>query len=120
MAEKIAAGLDGDRFGVKSLYVFGSVKNATASPSSDINLLIHDEGVDRKREELDLWLDGWSRSLAETNFLRTGYQSEGLLDVHYVTDEDIEKRTNCAVKIGAVTDAARPLALGRREREESD
>ena len=26
------------------------------------------------------------------NFLRTGYRSEGLLDVHFVTDEDIAAR----------------------------
>jgi hypothetical protein len=120
MAEQIAADLDPDRFGVKSIYVFGSVKNATAGPSSDIDLLIHDEGAGRKREELDLWLDGWSRSLAETNYLRTGYTNEGLLDVHYVTDEDIEKQTSYAVKIDAVTDAARRLRLGQRTREAPD
>ena len=44
------------------------------------------------------------------NYLRTGYRSDGLLDVHLVTDEDIEKRTSYAVKIGAVTDAAQLLA----------
>jgi hypothetical protein len=31
--------------------------------------------------------------------------------VHIVTDDDIAKRTSYAAKIGAVTDAARPLAL---------
>jgi hypothetical protein len=118
MAEQIAADLDPVRFGVKSLYVFGSVKNATAGPSSDIDLLVHDDGSGRGREELALWLDGWSRSLAETNYLRTGYKSEGLLDVHYVTDEDIEKQTSYAAKIDAVTDAARPLRL-RRPGEEA-
>ena len=115
MVERIADDLDPDRFGVKSLYVFGSAKNATAGPSSDIDILIHDNGTGRKREDLGLWLDGWSRSLAETNYLRTGYKSEGLLDVHYVTDDDIEKQTSYAAKIDAVTDAARPLRLSKRE-----
>jgi hypothetical protein len=114
MVERIARDLDPDRFGVQALYVFGSVKNATAGPSSDIDLLIHDAGSGRKREALDLWLDGWSRSLAETNYLRTGYKNEGLLDVHYVTDDDIEKQTSFAAKIDAVTDAARRLPLARR------
>ena len=59
-----------------------------------------------------LWLDGWSRSLAEINYLRTGYRTDGLLDVHLVTDEDIARKTSYAAKIGAVTDAARPLPLG--------
>jgi hypothetical protein len=115
MVERIAIDLDPDRFGVKALYVFGSAKNATAGPSSDVDLLVHDEGPGRKREELGLWLDGWSRSLAEANYLRTGYQSDGLLDIHFVTDDDIQKQTSYAAKIGAVTDAARPLRLSRRE-----
>jgi hypothetical protein len=48
------------------------------------------------------------------NYLRTGYRTEGLLDVHYVTDEDLRARTSWAAKIGAITDPARPLALGKR------
>jgi hypothetical protein len=119
MVEQIAHDLDRDRFGVKSLYIFGSVKNATAGPSSDIDLLIHDNGAGRKRDELGLWLEGWSCSLAETNYLRTGYRSDGLLDLHYVTDDDIEKQTSYASKIDAVTDAARPLRLSKRESKPS-
>ena len=47
------------------------------------------------------------------NYLRTGYRTDGLLDVHYVTDADIAGGGNpFAAKIGAVTDAARPLPLG--------
>ncbi len=119
MAEQIAADLDADRFGVKSLYIFGSVKNASAGPGSDIDLLVHHEGEGPKRERLALWFEGWSLSLAEMNYLRTGFRSEGLLDIHYVTDEDIARRTSFAVKIGAVTDAARPLALNQRNQEDS-
>ena len=91
----------------------------TAGPNSDIDLLIHDDGAGRKREELGLWLDGWSRSLAEVNYLRTGYKSEGLLDLHYVTDDDIAKQTSYAAKIDAVTDAARPLRLRERTGDSS-
>ncbi len=69
--------------------MFGSTKNGTAGPSSDIDLLLHVEGDDGRRRELALWLDGWSQSLAEANYLRTGYRTDGLLDVHYVTDGDI-------------------------------
>jgi len=43
--------------------------------------------------------------------MRTGYKTIGLLDVHIVTDEDIAKKTSYASKIGAVTDAARPLPM---------
>jgi hypothetical protein len=45
------------------------------------------------------------------NYLRTGYETEGLLDVHLVTDEDIARQTSYAVKINAITDAARPLPM---------
>jgi hypothetical protein len=109
MAQRIAQSLDPTRFGVVQLYVFGSTKNGTAGPGSDIDLLVHFRGEPVQREELNLWLDGWSRCLAEINYLRTGYRADGLLDVHVITDEDIAKRTSFAVKIGAVTDAAEPL-----------
>jgi pyruvate,water dikinase len=111
MAERIAAQLDADRFGVVALYLFGSVKNATAGPSSDIDLLVHFRGTPEQREALERWLEGWSLCLSEMNYLRSGYQTAGLLDAHFVTDEDIARRTSFAVKIDAVTDAARPLAL---------
>jgi len=118
MAEAIAARLDGVRFGVKGLYVFGSTKNATAGPGSDIDLLVHFAGDERQRVELLTWLDGWSLALAVLNRLRTGERSEGLLDVHVVTDDDIARQTSYAVKIGAVTDAARPLTLGGTARRD--
>jgi hypothetical protein len=47
------------------------------------------------------------------NYLKTGYTSKGLLDVHIVTNEDIAKRTSYAIKIGAITDPAQPLKLAK-------
>jgi pyruvate, water dikinase len=111
MAEYLAAQLDGERFGVKALYIFGSTKNATAGPGSDIDLLVHVDGDVEQRHALEAWLEGWSLCLSEMNYLRTGYETEGLLDVHYVTDADITVRTSWASKIGAITDPARPLGL---------
>jgi pyruvate,water dikinase len=116
MAEHIASQLDGNRFGVKAMYVIGSTKNATAGPQSDIDLLVHFEGTKTQRRGLELWLEGWSFALDEMNFLRTGYRSGGLLDVHIITDRDIANKTSDAVKIGAVTDAARPLRLKETNR----
>jgi len=112
MAEHLASQLDGARFGVKALYVFGSTKNTTAGPGSDIDLIAHVEGTPAQREGLEAWFEGWSLCLSQMNYLRTGYRTEGLLDVHYVTDGDIAARTSWASKIGAITDPARPLALG--------
>jgi pyruvate,water dikinase len=111
-AEMIAAHLDSNQFGVKGFYVFGSTKNGTAGPKSDIDILIHFQGTEVQRRELMLWLQGWSLSLSQANYLRTGYQTDGLLDIHLVTDEDIQKRSSYALKINSTTDPAMPLRMG--------
>jgi pyruvate,water dikinase len=113
MAERLAAQTDPERFGVVAMYVFGSAKNATAGPGSDLDMLVHFRGSGEQRKALETWLEGWSLCLDEMNFLRTGFRSGGLLDVHIVTDEDIAARSSYAVKIGAVTDAAWELPLRR-------
>ncbi len=112
MAQRIAEQLDPAKFGVQAFYVIGSTKNATAGPHSDIDLLIHFAGTGEQRKDLLLWLEGWSRCLAEMNFARSGYRCESLLDVQLITDIDIAERSPFAVKIGAVTDAARELPIG--------
>lgn len=111
MAQRIAAQIDPRQFGIKAFYLIGSTKNATAGPGSDIDILLHFEGTEDQRRELMLWLEGWSRCLAEMNFLRTGFRSEGLLEVHLITDKDIAERSTYAVKIDAVTDPARRLPM---------
>jgi len=112
MAEHIARSVDRQRFGIKAIYLIGSVKNANAGPASDIDLLIHTDGRPDKQKLLSLWLDGWGQCLAELNFLRTGYRTDTLLDIHYITDKDIAAKTSFAAKINAVTDAARLLGSG--------
>ena len=57
-----------------------------------------------------LWLEGWSRCLAEMNFLGPGI-ARRLLDVHLITDSDIAERSSYAVKIDAITDPARKLPM---------
>ncbi|MGD9344521.1 MAG: PEP/pyruvate-binding domain-containing protein [Candidatus Aminicenantes bacterium] len=114
MAEYIASQLDPERFGVKGFYVFGSTKNATAGPKSDVDILVHFIGTKKQRQDLLLWLEAWSLSLDEMNYQRTGYRTGGLLDIHLVTDEDIANKTSYALKIGAVTDAARPLPMMKK------
>jgi hypothetical protein len=111
MAEYIASMLDARHFGVQAMYVIGSTKNATAGPQSDIDLLVHFRGAPTQRQALMTWMEGWSLCLDRLNYLKTGYQSSGILDIHIVTDEDIANKTSYAIKIDAATDAARPLRL---------
>lgn len=112
-AEHIAAKLEPEKYGIAGAYVFGSVQNGTAGPASDIDLLIHFRGTENQRKELLLWLEGWSLCLSRINFLQTGIKTEGLLDVHIVTDKDISNGNSYAAKIGAVKDAALPLGTGK-------
>ena len=99
------------QFHVCSLSVFGSVARGEAGPDSDIDLLVHFTGTPQQRADLEAWLQGWSSSLAEMNYLRTGHKSPGLLDVQIVADEDVRLKRGYAAKISAVTDPARPLRL---------
>jgi predicted nucleotidyltransferase len=118
MAEAIAARVDSERFGVQAIYLTGSTKSGTAAPFSDIDLIVHFSGTERQREDLLAWLDGWSQCLDELNFLQTGCRQGKLLDVHIVTERDITQKTSFAAKIGASTDAARRLPLGRRDSDQ--
>lgn len=111
-AEHIASKLDKEKFGVECFYVFGSVKNATAGPGSDIDILIHFKGNENQKKELLLWLEGWSLCLGRLNEIRTGTKTDKLLDIHIITDEDIKKRDSYAVKIGSSHDPALPLCMG--------
>jgi pyruvate, water dikinase len=117
MAEFLASQFDAERFGAEALYLFGSTKNHIAGPASDIDLLVHFTGTPEQEALLLTWFEAWSLSLDEMNYIRTGYRSGGLIDLHLITDEDIERKTSYAVKIGAVTDAAQPLEMKRADSE---
>jgi pyruvate, water dikinase len=114
VVERIASQIELERFGVKGIYLFGSTKNLTAGPRSDIDILVHFEGNAEQRRDIELWLEGWSQCLDEINYGRTGYRIGRLLDVQFVTDADIAAKTSYAAKINAVTDAARQIKVERR------
>ncbi len=101
------------RFGVAGMYLFGSVKNADSGPESDIDLLIHFRGNEQQKRELVSWIEGWSYCLSEMNYSKTGHRTDGLIDYHIITDEDIENKTSYAIKIGAITDSAQKLEFAR-------
>ncbi len=115
--ERMAELMDPARFGVKALYLFGSTKDGTAGPQSDIDLLIHFEGNHAQEKDLLIWLDGWSLCLSHMNYLRTGYRTDGLLNAHFITNQDIQNRTSWAVKIGSTADPALRIPLGKQPKE---
>lgn len=91
MAEKIASELDAEYFGVKGLYILGSTKTGTARAGSDIDLLVHFTGTPEQRKELERWFEGWSLCLDEINYMRTGFKTGKLLDIHFITDEELSE-----------------------------
>lgn len=111
MAERMVRAMDAARFGVEAVYLYGSVKNGTALPESDIDLLVHFRGDAKQRELLDQWFLGWCQALQEMNFSRTGVRVENILDVTYLSDKEVAEGEGLAAKINAVTDAARMLSL---------
>jgi len=113
VAERIAADVDPERFGVKGMWLVGSSKDGTASASSDLDLVVHAEDDPAKREALATWLEGWSLCLSEVNYLRTGIRTKGLLDVRFLSDSDFSRGTSWAAKVRAVKDPARALPLAR-------
>jgi len=107
MVKKIAEELDFRKFGIEALYIIGSTKNATAGPASDIDLLIHFRGNKDQEKELQAWIKGCSFCLSEMNLEKTGHKTNGLIDLHLITDMDIKNNTSFAVMIGALTNGAK-------------
>ena len=70
------------------------------------------QGRSQQRKDLELWLQGWSLSLAEMNYFRTGFHSEGLLEVHYLTEDKLRGEKDVAARLKVASDTVRELTLG--------
>jgi len=112
MAERIAFHCGGQPWGVRGVYYLDESDGRDFDPSSPIKLIIHFAGTGRQRKELETWLNGWSLSLAEMNYYRTGLHTEGLLDVQYLLDDKIRGERDVAQRIKAGTEVVRELPLG--------
>jgi pyruvate,water dikinase len=111
MAERIALLCDAKKWGVKAVYAFGPTVGGGAGPDSEIGLVILFDGKAQHRKELEIWLQGWSHSLAEFNHQRTGYRSDGLLDVRLVEGTESEGKASVAALAGVTEDAVQELPL---------
>lgn len=88
LAERLAAALDGSRFGVRAIYLSGSTERGDAGPGSDIDLVVWFDGTPAQRHDLSLWLEGWGLCLAEVAYRQGGcLVTGGLLDVQWLTRE---------------------------------
>ncbi len=109
MARQVAADLDMEGSGISEIYLIGSTKRYEAGPGSDIDLLIRFHGSAQQMQSLRAWLAERGRELARLNREMTGYATDDLLDIHLVTDEDMEHKTSFAVMIGSLHDRAKLL-----------
>ncbi len=104
MAKKVAEKTDKERFGIKGIWLFGSTVKCNSGPKSDIDLIIHYDGNESHKNNYSLWCEGWSLALAELNFFKTGYQTDVLLDLHFITDKDIENKSVFASMLDDIYD----------------
>lgn len=112
--EEIAETLDPELYGVKSLYLIGSTKDGSAGPASDIDLIVHFEGDEEQLDKLTAFFNRWSKNLDEENQKRTGIRTEGILDVHIITDEDIKNNTSWATHLTSSYNTVRKIPLGKK------
>jgi predicted nucleotidyltransferase len=112
IAEEMASHCGSRRWGVKAMFVFGSTVNGTAGPDSKLHLLVHFQGRPAQRKELETWFYGWSLALAETNHLKTGIRTDGLLDVHFTGGETAVDRNAAAAIVHLPPEAVKELTLG--------
>ncbi|PLX05684.1 MAG: hypothetical protein C0594_06850 [Marinilabiliales bacterium] len=107
--ERLADQIDFNRYCIEAIYLIGSTKNASAGPGSDIDIIVHQETNDEfLKQDLNKLFKEESIRLAKINLEKTGYYMEdGLLDVHYIDNNDIKNKTSFAVMINSITDGAR-------------
>ena len=111
MAEQLAREIDFDVYGILGIYLFGSTEHDNPGVGSDIDLLVHVDNNESQQKMLRVYFDAWDLALINFNRLITGYSSNYILDVHYVTDEDIKRKTSYAIKISSKHEPAAPLKV---------
>jgi len=104
-AERIAAAIDPEGFGVKAVYLLGSTEAGDANVGSDIDLLVVWNGDAGRLAELQLWLEGWSLCLAEVSFQLYGLPSEGLLDVKFIRSTEANEELQSFARAGKTLQA---------------
>ncbi len=117
MAERIAFHCGAQKWGVRGVYFVDTSDGGEIDPASPIRIIVHFQGTGRQRKELETWLQGWSLSLAEMNYFRTGFHADGLLDVQFLTDEKLRGEKDVAARIKAGSDTVRELPLGPKAPE---
>ncbi|MFH0895423.1 MAG: hypothetical protein V2A54_13385 [Bacteroidota bacterium] len=92
---------------ITAIYLLGSVKNAQSGPCSDIDLMIHTNPDNRCMEEIKKFLKCWAHCLSEINFSITGEKITEMLDVHFISDQDVADKNSFTSMIGSHFNSAK-------------
>lgn len=112
LAERLARRCREQKWNVKAVYFIETAEDDAAVLNRPIRLALHFAGNARQRKELEAWLQGWSASLAEVNYLRTGLTTEGMLDCQLITDDRPLNENDVAAFLKVPSGAVRSLAAG--------
>ena len=74
-------------------------------------MLICFEGTNAQKKQLTHWLEGWSLCLDEMNFMRTGYKAGGILDIHFVTDDELAEPAQIESRLNIKIDEMKIMPL---------
>jgi predicted nucleotidyltransferase len=97
-------------FGIKNIYLIGSVKNYIAGISSDIDLIIHFDGLKENAEKIKIWFEAWSASiLSDSKYDNEIKDVNNLFDIHLITDKDIVQKNSYAVMIDSLYNNAKKI-----------
>lgn len=92
IAEHFAKSVDKIKYGIQSIYLFGTVFNNSASANSDIDMLVISDNIELTRGEFFTWLDGWNQALSQVNFHKYGIHINKMIDLHIVSSEEISDK----------------------------
>ena len=92
---------DADRFGGTEFYLGGSTQSGQASHGSDIDLFVYHQGTQSQRNGLELWLEGWSLSVAEMARVQLGENfRDGIFHLHWINEPPNTERFSQLRKLG--------------------
>jgi len=116
--KELSENIDPELYGIKALYLIGSTKTGEAGPASDIDLIVHFKGTEEQKEKLMTYFEKIGKKLSKENKERTGIETEGLLDIHIITEEDIKKRTSWATHITSPYMSVKKIELKNTDKED--
>lgn len=111
MIESILEHLDPKRFGVKELYLYGSVFDGTAGAKSDIDFICIFDGTEEQRKELRIWIEGWNLALSRINYNKTGFKLDRLIDFTILTPQELSQQKYYAELIDKSKNKSKKLRL---------